>query len=174
MPASQQPRSSPKSRHKEHDPSQKARLVYFDQDEVALVRYVLGEDSVFQDKAWRIAESAADERQAEAVRQAESYAPYEKPPKRQAVAELLLVMAKELNTSRNPKLAAYYFANRDRVAVWEDDPSLDDVRARRIRRFRERRKSLVTGARALAWFGAGRCIGCGKSLADEYERGWSP
>jgi hypothetical protein len=154
--------------HKQHDPSQKARLAYFDQDEATLVRLVLGEDPDFRATARCIAECPPAERQAAAERQAETYAPYDT-ANRQAIAELLLVMAEELRHSRNRKASLFSFANRDRVAVWEDDPSLHDVGARRVR---ERWESLHEGARSLAWFGAGRCIGCGADFGSErYGRG---
>jgi hypothetical protein len=50
-----------------------------------------------------------------------------------------------------------------------NDPSLDDVAARRVR---ERWEPLRAGAQSLAYFGAGRCIGCGSHLeARQYRRG---
>ena len=154
--------------HKEHDPSQKARFVYFDQDEATLVRLVLAQDSVFQAKARRIAEFPPAQRQSAAEREAESYAPY-KAARWRVIARLMLLMADELSRSRGPNVALFSFANRHRTAVWEEDESLDDRAARRVR---ERWGSLHDGARSLAWFGAGRCIGCGADFGTEqYERG---
>jgi hypothetical protein len=168
MTTSEQPRSTPKSMHKQHDPSRKARLAYFDQDEATVVRVVLGENPDFRAKARRVAEFPPAQRQAAAEREAASYAPY-KAAKWRVIAELLLLMAEELSRSRDPNAALFSFANFHRTAVWEDDESLDDLGARRVR---ERWESLHEGARSLAWFGAGRCIGCGADFGTErYERG---
>jgi hypothetical protein len=161
--------SPAKTSHKEHDPTQKARLAYFDQDEETLVRYVLAADPVFQAKARDIAELPPAERQAAAERKAESYAP-NKAARSRVVAELLLLMAEEPWPSRGPKAALFSFANFNRTAVWEEDERRDDRGAHRVR---ERWESLHEGAQALALFGAGKCIGCGFNLADRNEYGAS-
>jgi hypothetical protein len=161
------PGSSRKSTHKRVDDSlsEKERLANFDEDEATVVRLTLAEDSDFQAKGQRIALTPAGERLAE--REAASYAPY-RTAGRRVIAELLLHMAEEPWRSRGSR-AWLFFANLDRKAIWVDDPSLDDLAARRVR---ERWESLRVGAQSLAYFGAGRCIGCGSDLgARQYRRG---
>jgi hypothetical protein len=168
--------------HNEHGPSRRERLAYFDQDEVTLVRLVLAADPDFQAKARVVSESAPSERLAAAEREAEGYALYET-PKRRAMAKELLLMADCLLAERpwrprGLKAAVFLYANSHRKTVWADHPSLDDLGARRVRpRWDPSRpaaeSSLRQGAESLAWFGAGRCIGCGTAIADKYELGWS-
>lgn len=163
---SMRPGTSRKSTHKE-DPSQKERLAYFDEDEATVVRLVLAEDPDFQATARRIAARPAGERMAAAEREAESYAPY-KSAGRRVIAELLLYMAEEPWRSR-ASTAWLFFANLHRKAVWVEDPGVNDVGARRVR---ERWQSLQEGAQSLAYFGAGRCVGCGFDFGvHRYERG---
>jgi hypothetical protein len=153
--------------HKGDDLSQKERLADFDEDEATVVRLVLAEDSDFRAKGQRIASKPTRERLAAAEREAASYAPY-RTASRRVIAELLLSMAEEPWRSRG-STAWLFFANLDRKAVWVDDPDLDDLAGRRVR---ERWESLRDGAQALAWFGAGRCVGCGSDLrARQYRRG---
>src|SRR5215207_9952520 len=123
MPDSQQPRSSPKSTHKENDleaferwrkeedePSERERLAEFDDEEAAFVRLRLVDDQEFRAKAQRVADEPPGERSAAAQREAESYAPY-RAANRAALAELLLDMAEEPWRSTG-STAWLYFANR--------------------------------------------------------------
>jgi hypothetical protein len=65
--------------------TQKERLTYFDEDEVAIVPTVLAGDECFQKKARTIAEADPVDRRACAEREAESYT-----PKRGASRDLVL------------------------------------------------------------------------------------
>jgi hypothetical protein len=148
--------------------SEKERLTYFDQAEAAIVRVVLAEDPDFQSKSRQIADETPRERRAAAERAAKSYVP-NKSSAQELVVEVLLLMVEEPwratgSTRRD------FFSNLTQKAVWADAP-LDELDGRRAR---DRWAMLEEGARALARFGAGRCIHCGTPLAsDRYGRGAS-
>jgi hypothetical protein len=135
------------------------RSAYFDQGEQAAVLVVLADDPDFQLKARRIAErpSSAARRET-AKREAKNYVS-NRGAAQELIAELLLVAAAKPWLERG-SIMRDFFANLPHHAVWaDDDPGELDAR-----RVRERWETLQEGARALARFGAGRCIECGRPL----------
>ena len=148
--------------------TEKERLTYFDEDEVAIVPTVLADNECFQEKAQTIAASDPLDRRAEAERQAKSYAS-NRGAHRDLIVELLLIMADE-PWRRKEIPASMFFANQHRRAVWADSP-LEELDPRRAR---ARWEMLKEGAHAVARLGAFKCIHCDRPLGrDRYDRGAS-
>jgi hypothetical protein len=158
--------------HKRDALSRKEHLTYFDQAEAAIVPLALAEDPDFQAKGRQIAGEPPRRRRSAAELSAKDYVP-NKSAAQELVVELLLLMAEEpWRSKRMPRRhqRRYFFENLTQSAVWVDAP-LDDLDGRRTR---NRRAMLEEGARALAYFGARKCLHCGTPLAsDRYDRGFS-
>jgi hypothetical protein len=150
------------------DLTRKERLTLFDEDEVARVTLILADDESFGEKAQRVAAANPHERMERARYEATSYAPYGG-ARQDWFVELFLIVADETWRAKGWMLRDF-LSNRHRRAVWAET-ELDESDPRRQR---ERWPALDEGGRAIARFGAGKCIGCGTRLgSDRYERGAS-
>ncbi len=161
-----------KSAHKEGDQlTERERLVFFDEDEVAVLPRVLADDIDFQCKAATVSGAPAHLRQERAEAEARAYAPY-KAPHLELITRLLLAAAE---FRLDPALACYgapmrrtVLQNLHRRTVWADAP-LDQLDPRRAKKKWPR---LEEGAQRVASFGAGRCIGCrDRFVHDLYSDG---
>jgi uncharacterized protein YlaI len=139
------------------------RVRFHDEDESALLGFVLSGDKCFQAKAQAIAAAPAEARLATAQREAKSYTPYGG-RKRGAHRELIvhwLLRAADQPWEYGENGRRTYFANLPRRAHWPED-ELAELDGRRIR---ERWPTLYEGAKCLRRFGGFRCIGCGTVFA---------
>jgi hypothetical protein len=145
--------------HKDLGLTKKERSSYHDDDEAAIVPWVLGGDDCFLKSADKLAALPSEERAREAETIAKDYAPYNGPKRgahHRLIVDLLLLAAET-----PPGLRQTLLANSVRRSVWAES-DLDELDGRRKR---ERWPTLEWGAQRLALLGASRCIECGKELA---------
>jgi RNA polymerase-binding transcription factor DksA len=140
--------------------TKKERLSYHDDDEAAIVPWVLGGDDYFLARADILAGLQPDKRASEAEEIAKNYAPYKRAHHRFIVTLLLLA------AETPPALRQTRLVNSGRRSVWTDS-DLDEFDGRRKR---ERWPTLKRGAERLALLGVNRCVECGEKLAASRRR----
>jgi Prokaryotic dksA/traR C4-type zinc finger len=150
--------------HKDLELTKKERLSYHDDDEAAIVPWVLGGDDCFLKSTDKLAALPSEERARNAETIAKKYAPYngaKRGAHHRLIVDLLLLAAETPPAVRQTRLA-----NSVRRSVWAES-DLDELDGRRKR---ERWPTLERGARRLAFLGASRCIACGEGLAASRRR----